>query len=67
MSHKPYATMHPAEDLAEPFTHYLHVRETMDTAAAFGFAPAGATYDRRVLRPSAFDTLIEMWRPRVGR
>ena len=58
-----YATMHPAEDWAETFAHYLHVRDTLDTAAAFGFAPAGATFDRRVLGPSGFDTIIEMWLP----
>ena len=37
-----YATMHPAEDWAETFAHYLHIRDTIDTAAAFGLAPAGA-------------------------
>jgi hypothetical protein len=58
-----YATMHPAEDWAETFAHYLHIRDTLDTAAAFGFAPAAATYDRRMLGPSAFDSLIEMWLP----
>ena len=35
--------MHPAEDWAETFAHYLHIRDTIDTAAAFGLAPAGAT------------------------
>ena len=34
-----YATMHPAEDWAETFAHYLHIRDTLDTAAAFGFGP----------------------------
>ena len=58
-----YATMHPAEDWAETFAHYLHIRDTLDTAAAFGFAPAAATFERRVLGPSAFDTTIEMWLP----
>ena len=29
-----YATMHPAEDWAETFAHYLHIRSTLDTAAA---------------------------------
>ncbi|MGE2734347.1 zinc-binding metallopeptidase family protein [Mycolicibacterium vaccae] len=58
-----YATMHPAEDWAETFAHYLHVRDTLDTAAAFGFAPATATYDRRFLGPSGFDTIIDMWLP----
>ena len=37
-----YATMHPAEDWAETFAHYLHIRDTLDTAAAFGFAPGRA-------------------------
>lgn len=31
-----YATMHPAEDWAETFAHYLHIRDTLDTSAAFG-------------------------------
>jgi len=60
-----YATMHPAEDWAETFAHYLHIRDALDTAAAFGFAPAGATFERRALGPSGFDTLIDMWLPLV--
>jgi hypothetical protein len=58
-----YATMHPAEDWAETFAHYLHIRDTLDTAAAFSFAPAAATFDRRNLGPSGFDAIIEMWLP----
>ena len=58
-----YATMHPAEDWAETFAHYLHIRDTLDTAAAFSFAPAGATYERRVLGPSGFATITDMWLP----
>jgi hypothetical protein len=58
-----YATMHPAEDWAETFAHYLHIRDTLDTAAAFGMASANATFERRVLGPSGFDTIIEMWLP----
>ena len=58
-----YATMHPAEDWAETFAHYLHVRDTLDTAAAFGFAPAAATFERKVLGPSGFDAIIELWLP----
>ena len=58
-----YATMHPAEDWAETFAHYLHIRDTLDTGAAFGLAPATATFDRRVLGPSGFDTIIDMWLP----
>ncbi|MHA3022225.1 zinc-binding metallopeptidase family protein [Mycobacterium sp. BMJ-28] len=53
----------PVEDWAATFAHYLHIRDTMDTSAAFGFAPAGATLDRKALGPSGFDTIIEMWLP----
>jgi hypothetical protein len=58
-----YATMHPAEDWAETFAHYLHIRDTLDTAAAFSIAPAAATFERKVLGPSGFDQLIDMWLP----
>ena len=58
-----YATMHPAEDWAETFAHYLHIRDTLDTAAAFSFAPAGATFERRNLGPSGFDSIIDLWLP----
>ena len=60
-----YASMHPAEDWAETFAHYLHIRDTLDTAAAFGLAPAGGTFERKVLGPSGFDAIIEMWLPLV--
>ena len=58
-----YATMHPAEDWAETFAHYLHIRSTLDTSAAYGLAPATGTYERKILGPSAFDTIIGMWLP----
>lgn len=58
-----YATMHPAEDWAETFAHYLHIRDTLDTAAAFGFAPAGATFDRAPVGQAAFDKIVELWLP----
>jgi len=32
-----YATMHPWEDWAETFAHYLHIRAGLDTADEFGF------------------------------
>ncbi|MEM7272769.1 MAG: putative zinc-binding metallopeptidase [Actinomycetota bacterium] len=31
-----YATMHPWEDWAETFAHYLHIQDGLETAAAFG-------------------------------
>ncbi len=58
-----YATMHPAEDWAETFAHYLHMRSTLDTAAAYGLASATATYQQKILGPSAFDTIVAMWLP----
>ncbi len=30
-----YATMHPWEDFAETFAHYLHIRDTLQTAASY--------------------------------
>lgn len=58
-----YATMHAAEDWAETFAHYLHIRDTLDTAASFSIAPAAATFERKVLGPSGFDQIIDMWLP----
>ena len=36
-----YATMHPWEDWAETFSHYLHIRSTKQAAAAFGILVTG--------------------------
>jgi hypothetical protein len=36
-----YATSHPWEDWAETFAHYLHIRDALQTAAAFGLIVAG--------------------------
>ena len=36
-----YATMHPWEDWAETFAHYLHIRDALQTGAAFGLVVAG--------------------------
>jgi hypothetical protein len=58
-----YATMHAAEDWAETFAHYLHIRDTLDTSAWSGFVAATGTFDRPVLGPSAFQTIIDMWLP----
>ncbi|SIS09108.1 zinc-binding metallopeptidase family protein [Williamsia sterculiae] len=58
-----YATMHPAEDWAETFAHYLHIRDTLDTAAAFGMAPAGAVLEAPLAGDVGFDRIIEWWLP----
>ncbi|MBT0565342.1 putative zinc-binding metallopeptidase [Williamsia sp. CHRR-6] len=58
-----YATMHPAEDWAETFAHYLHIRDTLDTAAAFAMAPASATLDSDLPGDVGFERVIEWWLP----
>jgi hypothetical protein len=37
-----YATMHPWEDFAEVFAHYLHITDTLQTAAATGLEIDGS-------------------------
>lgn len=34
-----YATMHPWEDFAETFAHFLHICDTLHTASAYGLEP----------------------------
>ena len=52
-----YATMHPWEDWAETFAHYLHIADTLQTAMAYGVrvdGPPGlepAAVDEEGLRP----------------
>ncbi|MCU1482052.1 MAG: hypothetical protein JWQ19_2838 [Subtercola sp.] len=41
-----YATMHPWEDFAECFAHYLHMRDTLQTAAATGLEVDGTETNR---------------------
>nr|WP_278260074.1 putative zinc-binding metallopeptidase [Nocardioides convexus] len=53
-----YATMHPFEDFAETFAHYLHISDTCETAAAYGLA----TVDVRAF--SVFRDLVRaVWVP----
>lgn len=41
-----YATMHPWEDFAETWAHYLHIVDALDTAEAFGIrVDPGVTLD----------------------
>jgi hypothetical protein len=67
-----YATMHPWEDWAETFAHYLHVRDTLQTAAAYGVrvdGPAVATTDPAPLHSSPSDaeadvhSMLQAWIP----
>jgi hypothetical protein len=67
-----YATMHPWEDWAETFAHCLHIRDTMQTAAAFGLIVTGPApvEDPALTSVPAVDgdadsieALIETWLP----
>ncbi|MDP9118368.1 MAG: putative zinc-binding peptidase [Actinomycetota bacterium] len=43
-----YAAAHPWEDWAETFAHYLHIRDTLQTCAAWGVSIAGPDLDLSV-------------------
>jgi hypothetical protein len=67
-----YATMHPWEDFAETWAHYLHIVDTLDTGAGFGLSvnpkvganPRDATViDFDPYRPPSFENLVEAWLP----
>jgi hypothetical protein len=67
-----YATMHPWEDWAETFAHYLHIRATEQAAAAFGMLVTGppVVRDAQLMAvPSAdrehdaFAEIIDDWLP----
>ena len=67
-----YATMHPWEDWAETFAHYLHIRDVLQTAVAYGITvsgPAVAAADAAPLYsyPGAaggdMRALLEAWLP----
>ncbi|WP_425405746.1 zinc-binding metallopeptidase family protein [Hwanghaeella sp.] len=67
-----YASSHPWEDFAETWAHYMHIVDTLETAAAFGIklqpgpGPSQAT-DVQVgfdpYRQRDFDPLIGAWLP----
>jgi hypothetical protein len=66
-----YASMHPWEDWAETFAHYLHMVDTLETARAYGLAIApravsGAAIPSVTTRRLHFDDiddLITAWFP----
>jgi hypothetical protein len=67
-----YATAHPWEDFAETWAHYLHIVDTLETAAAFGLRvhpkvgsdPALRTeIDFDPYRQGDFDALLQAWLP----
>ena len=71
-----YATAHPWEDWAETFAHYLHIRDTLQTAGAYGMIVTGPDapvsdagdlvavpneYDLSAPRP--FQQVMDTWLP----
>ena len=62
-----YATMHPWEDWAETWAHYLHIVDTLDTAEAFELQLGGVRVPTLPLpqeegaSPDAFDTMVNDW------
>jgi hypothetical protein len=66
-----YASMHPWEDWAESWAHYLHMVDTLETARSFGIAlrPTGSAQARQLavrthrLDFDDFDDLLAAWVP----
>jgi hypothetical protein len=62
-----YASMHPWEDWAETWAHYMHMVDTLETAQVFGIVQAGrhaAQYATdHAFNPAHedFDALVERW------
>ena len=54
-----YATMHPWEDWAETFAHYLHIRDVLQTARRVGTAATARPDPGSAARP----TLVDDWLP----
>ena len=68
-----YASMHPWEDWAESFAHYLHMADTLETARAYGLALRPEVGSSRAARPAEltarrldlhdFEDLVGGWVP----
>jgi hypothetical protein len=62
-----YATMHPWEDWAECWAHYLHMTDTLETASACGLSLTPQRKDEPSLATSkarrSFDELVADWFP----
>lgn len=50
-----YAASHPLEDWAETWAHYLHMKDTLETAAVFGVAGAETATD------GSLEDLVQRW------
>jgi hypothetical protein len=65
-----YASMHPWEDWAETWAHYLHMADTLQTARAYGLSlrpsegkPAETSLTSTWLDLHSFEDLISGWIP----
>ncbi|HEX3796275.1 MAG TPA: putative zinc-binding metallopeptidase [Acidimicrobiales bacterium] len=67
-----YATMHPYEDWAETFAHYLHILDSLQTAESFGLGTHTTLDGRRLTRragahptrpdgSATFDEVVNHW------
>jgi hypothetical protein len=64
-----YSTMHPWEDWAESWAHYLHIQDTLEVAADFGLVgkrikidPKGnAEGNQASLKAKPFDQVLDAW------
>ncbi len=54
-----YATMHPFEDFAETWAHYLHIADTIETAREYGLLTVGTVSDFSRFR----DVVTGVWIP----
>lgn len=67
-----YASAHPWEDWAETWAHYLHIVDTMETAASFGLTLNPAHPDAKAMksdpmsvmdRAASLDEILKQWLP----
>jgi hypothetical protein len=54
-----YATMHPFEDFAETWAHYLHICDTIETAAEYGLTTVGTLSSFQHFH----DVVVGIWMP----
>lgn len=54
-----YASSHPWEDWAESWAHYLHMRDTVDTAASLGLGAQGMDSAYLEFTPFTLDALYQ--------
>jgi hypothetical protein len=54
-----YATMHPFEDFAETWAHYLHICDSIETASEYGLVTVGTVTSFTNLH----DVVVGIWMP----